>query len=392
MDMNEALSDRPVVQIGVISDDGYAVPTTVMLASAELNKSPGSVYEVHCLCNGMSDFCKSKLRALHRPDFRIHIIDCSGEKYAHIQLPPGITASTMIKCDLAELLPGVDKLLLLDGDILVKQDLTELWQTDITGKIVAAADDMPAMEELRLHELLDIEHYFNAGVMLLNLDIMRRENIGHQIIQAKENAPSSWKLGEQDPFNKVCHNRRVFLPLKWNMSPLSFLYWEYCIEHINRFFGTSYSTYTEMEDDAGIIHFCALKPWRNRLMPYAPLWQKYHDLSPYGNTNLTHEPEYPPARPTVDTTSGYIKLFGRIPFISYNKQEKRNDYTTLRVHLFKYIPFITVTDSGPRKLCVLFGFLRLYKLKRKHHLRKFYLFGCLHVYSSARAGESQYVK
>lgn len=348
-----SLENSRVVQICVISDDGYAMPTAVMLASARLNKNADSIYEIHCLCNGMSNFGKKKLSELHRDDFLIHILDCQSEKYANVKLPPGITASTMIKCDIAELLPHVDKILLLDGDILVKKDLLEIWQTDITDNIVAAVDDMVAMVDLGCHQLLDVQRYFNAGVMLLNLDMMRKENLGQKIIATKEAAPDSWRYGEQDPFNKVCDGSLVSLPLKWNMTPMTFRHLEHSIESINKFYGTSYGNYTEMEDDAGIIHFSAFKPWRNRLMPYTPIWQKYYNLSPYGDTNLEHEPEYPKI---LHVTEGNISLFGCIPFISIKENELR-------------------------KVCSLFGFLRLYKLKKRNNIRKFYLFGFLPIYS-----------
>lgn len=48
----------------------------------------------------------------------------------------------MIKCELAELLPHLDKVLFLDGDILVMGDLGELYDIDLGSNIVAAMREL----------------------------------------------------------------------------------------------------------------------------------------------------------------------------------------------------------------------------------------------------------
>ncbi len=341
------------IHICVISDDGYAVPTAVMLTSAKIHKSSQSRYCIHVLCNNMSAYYQRKFLELSTDDFRILIVECDSNKYEDINMPPNITSSTMIKCDLAELLPNVDKLLLLDGDIIVKKDLKELYEVDLSNKLVAATNDMVGMVNMKLHELVKVERYFNAGVMLLNLKLMRHERIGQKIIDTKRSAPSTWVLGEQDPFNKVCDGRSVILPASWNIQITLFRHMEHSIDAINDFYGTSYSSYTEMEDDAGILHFCFLKPWKNKLLDYAPLWQKYHDISPYGDTSLTHQNDYP-----------------FIPQI-----------TIKNIKLFGLLPIIHITENELRKECVLFGLIRLFKVKKRKNMRKVYLFGFLPLFS-----------
>ena len=352
MSENYQSSSRNIIHLAVISDDGYAVPTAVMLTSAKHNKKATNQYVVHCLCNNMSHFAKRKIMELDSHDFRILIQNCEADKYAGIELPPGITNSTMIKCDLPSLLPDTDKVLFLDGDLLVKKDLSELWETNLDEKMVAAVNDMVGMVDLKLDELIQVKNYFNAGVMLLNLKFMREKNLGEKIIETKMTAPSTWTLGEQDPFNKVGEGLLVPLPPKWNMTAMLLINNGHDIHNINQFYKTNYLNYTEMEDDAGIIHFCTYKPWRNRLMPYAMFWQKYHNISPYGDTNLEHIPNYPVI---LKRTSGHFNLFG--------------------------IPLLCIYDTELRTDCKLFGILRLFKIKKRDNIRKLYLFGVLPICS-----------
>lgn len=338
--------------ICVISDEGYAVPTTTMLTSALYNKNKNSNYIVHCLNNGMSNFSITKIMELNRPDFQVIIKNCSADKYNQLKMPPNITASTMIKCDIAELLDDVDNVLLIDGDILVLQDLSDVSNIDLGDNILAAVSDMVGVLDSKLDKKIEVEDYFNAGVMWLNLKRMRKEKIGEKIIEAKLKAPDTWILGEQDPFNKICDKRWTKLPPSWNVEILLLKHLNHTIRDINAYYKTNYNNYTELEDSAKILHFCCFKPWKNRLMPYAPIWQKYHDISPYSNTDLHHDSTYPLLLKTKTT---WFNIFG--------------------------IPLTKTVETELRIECKLFGFIRLYKIKKRGLLRKMYLFGLLPIYT-----------
>lgn len=339
---------RERIQLCAICDSGYAVPTTVMLTSAKLNKSADSQYHISLISNGLTLYEKQKFIELSSSDFQIDIIECDGSKYAGIPIASQFSTSVMIKCDLADILPELNKVLLLDGDILVKKDLSELWETDLGDNILAACSDMVGVVGDKLHELVGTPDYFNSGVLLLNLDIMRKEHIGQKVVETKLAAPSTWTLPEQDPYNVVCNGRWLKLPVKWNTSISLFKYFNYSISAINDYYGTHYGNYTELEDESCVMHFCVFKPWKNKLMHYADVWQKYHNMSPYGDTNLPHEAGYP-SEPIIETT--YIRLFGIVPIIRYVKKTHRED-------------------------CYMFGFIRLYKIKKKKDgKREYLLFG-----------------
>lgn len=138
------MHQKSTIHIAVISDEGYAIPTITMLTSARYNKSPERSYIIHVLGNNLSEFSQRKFRELERPDFSLRFYRCSSERYADIRLPQGTpwSLSTMIKCELAELLPQLDKVLFLDGDILVMGDLGELYDIDLGSNIVAAMREL----------------------------------------------------------------------------------------------------------------------------------------------------------------------------------------------------------------------------------------------------------
>ena len=356
------MSNDNTVHIAVISDEGYAIPTITMLTSARYNKSPERSYIIHVLGNNLSEFSQRKFRELERPDFSLRFYRCSSERYADIRLPQGVpwSLSTMIKCELAELLPQLDKVLFLDGDILVVGDLGELYDIALDGNVLAAVRELQG-ERKKLHKIIGTTHYFNAGVMLLNLKQMREEKLGEKIIQLKQQAPDTWRYGEQDPFNVVCEGRTHYLHPRWNFLSTIYMHGKdtWSIEEFNAFYHTSYANYTEMEEDAVIHHFAWLKPWKNKNMRHAALWQKYHDISPMGNTSLEHIENYPPSPPPPSRFKHDIRLLGILPFLRVKSTPK-----AIRVHLLG-LPIIKITKGAKISRLLLFSFLPLLSWKTR---------------------------
>ena len=98
-----------------------------------------------------------------------------------------VSVATFYRLYAGELLPqSVNRVLYLDGDIIVTGDLSQLWGIDMTGRAVAAVDDA-VFANKRPKELHYPEEagYFNAGVLLMNLDYWRKNDIGKMLIQQK---------------------------------------------------------------------------------------------------------------------------------------------------------------------------------------------------------------
>ena len=88
---------------------------------------------------------------------------------------------------LPELLPsGVEKVLYLDCDLIIRDDLSSLWETDVSATAFAAAHelDSPAVKArlvdgVRFHRELGLTRdraRFNSGVLVLNLAQWRRSH------------------------------------------------------------------------------------------------------------------------------------------------------------------------------------------------------------------------
>jgi lipopolysaccharide biosynthesis glycosyltransferase len=127
---------------------------------------------------------------------------------------------------LPELLPGVDKILYLDADIIAVDSIAPLWETDLGDHYLAAVTNVWEPWNLGYVESLNLaKPYFNSGVLLMNLQLMRRDDATARLVAlAHEKGWLPW--GDQDALNIVLGHGRLELHPRWNfMNSLVIFDW-----------------------------------------------------------------------------------------------------------------------------------------------------------------------
>ncbi len=116
-------------------------------------------------------------------------------------------------------LGDLDNVLYIDSDALVVDSLEPLLQVKLNSHYFAAVTNVvPAQFKDRAASLgmPGPEHYFNAGVALWNLELMRTQGFVEQVQDfAHENIEDLLWL-EQDALNAMFWSRRLALPPRWN--------------------------------------------------------------------------------------------------------------------------------------------------------------------------------
>jgi lipopolysaccharide biosynthesis glycosyltransferase len=120
---------------------------------------------------------------------------------------------------LPELLPHMDRVLYLDVDTIAVDSLDELWRTDLTDYFVAAVTNVFMRQDARHPIALGLDSeiaYFNSGVLLMNLDEMRRHDCSRSLreLALTQGARLAWP--DQDALNLVLGGRRRALRPRWN--------------------------------------------------------------------------------------------------------------------------------------------------------------------------------
>ncbi|MBR2011979.1 MAG: glycosyltransferase family 8 protein [Alphaproteobacteria bacterium] len=119
--------------------------------------------------------------------------------------------------------PSVEKMLYLDSDTLILDDLTELYNTDVSQHVLGAVRDMaptekedvPGSKEVKAFEDNILKHgvYVNSGVLLMNQAKMRENKDLLLNIQVPLRFP------DQDIINAAFDGRIKILPLRYNFVP-----------------------------------------------------------------------------------------------------------------------------------------------------------------------------
>ncbi len=128
----------------------------------------------------------------------------------------------------ADLLPErVTRAIYLDADVLVRADLARLWATpqkdfpvlavrDAGAPIVSAPRGLLNYAELGLAR---DRAYFNAGVMLLDLERWRAESLGARLLRYLETHAHAIRWWDQDALNAVLAGHWGELDPRWNQIP-----------------------------------------------------------------------------------------------------------------------------------------------------------------------------
>jgi lipopolysaccharide biosynthesis glycosyltransferase len=135
--------------------------------------------------------------------------------------------ATWYRVFLPELVPDADRALYLDADAIVLDDLTPLWRTELGDHLVAAVTNVFQWDHAGRPAAIGLgedTEYFNAGVLLLNLELMRREGTSRALRDfAVANADRlDWR--DQDALNLVLADRRLALAPRWNAMNSVLLY------------------------------------------------------------------------------------------------------------------------------------------------------------------------
>ncbi len=116
------------------------------------------------------------------------------------------TYMVLIRAAYTKIFPQLDKILSIDMDTVVNEDISDLWELDLTDYYIAAVEEK---------ELTEAEgSYFNMGVAMLNLQKIREDKKDDEMIDALNTYWYRYK--EQDCFNEFFRGHALILPSDYN--------------------------------------------------------------------------------------------------------------------------------------------------------------------------------
>lgn len=117
---------------------------------------------------------------------------------------------------LPELLRDVDLCLYLDSDTLVVDDLTPLFRISMEEYYLAGVfENISAARAQSVGSAIPIDTYVNSGVLLMNLERMRKDSVQEKLLRADMNSIAP----DQDILNICCYGGIRLLPAEYNYIP-----------------------------------------------------------------------------------------------------------------------------------------------------------------------------
>lgn len=270
------------INLALCCDDNFVIPTLVCLTSVFENDN-GSSFDVYIVTAGISIVNEEKFQKLSKLyGHSIKIIKISAEISGKFHTRGRYAYATYFRYYLPDII-NADKVIYLDGDIIVRHDIEELWNFDIDDFACAAVEDQRCSDVTMYNRFYLETAYFNAGVLLINLKYWRCHNISEKLIKYTIKNKDLCFYQDQDALNVVLSGQVLYLPYNFNFQEL----W-YLDEKSNPAHFSKWSEIRKFKDSPFIIHYCVSeKPWfyeckhplRNEWIKYA----KMHTFIGYQN-------------------------------------------------------------------------------------------------------------
>ena len=194
---------------------------------------------------------------------------------------PKVSSTDYYRLMLDTLLPNEDKVIALDGDLLVLEDLTALWNIDICDYYLGACyfrpHDMYNRQYVQDVLGLDIGKRVNIGVMLMNLKEIKANKLQEKFL-AKIGV---FQVMSEDIINFVCKDKIKYIPIKYNFN-LHFYKYRDLLAGDPHY---SIQEYDEADKYPAIFHYTLEKPWKVKTKKRKE-WLFYFEKSPYKDEDL----------------------------------------------------------------------------------------------------------
>lgn len=284
------------MNVAISFDQNFITPTYVFLTSVFDNNKDQKI-SFHAIATGVADKDKQEIASYvqqHGADINYYTIDDQNLSNFIVPEHSYFTVATYYRLFFPSLVPNhVQKLLYIDTDTVVVGNLSKLYQTDIQPYPAAAALDTAVIIRPDLG-IKQPGHYFNAGVLLIDINKWREQKISEKSIQFLIDFPEKIQWVDQDALNAVLYQNIYKLHSGYNVTFYDIP------QDLPR------SKYKKFVADQYIIHYTTglHKPWSLRgenKLRY--IYHHYLKKSPRKDEN-----KYKSQNLDINTTSFFVKV------------------------------------------------------------------------------------
>lgn len=252
----------------------YLVPACVCVFSIlENSDSDDSFHVVLLLTERLNIDERKALESLCSNRLSIEFLDMENIEL-DIYIDERFTIAASYRLLLPELLPSLNKVIYIDCDIVVRQNLYKVYQeSNITNYYLAGVYEATLDSQVDYVRSLgcDPGKYFNSGFLIMNLEKLREHGMVTKFLQYAK--CDQLQFPDQDVLNQLCKD--YFLPISPVYNSIRTCFIE---KYKYVFLKYYYEEQWLKVQSTGNIHYTGGKPWSTYTIKFDTWWSYYYRL------------------------------------------------------------------------------------------------------------------
>lgn len=251
------------LNIVLATDNQYIIPCMVTISSILSSAKTGTTFNFIIICpKELSHISRQKIASIEEKfeQASVSFLEIDDTRLNSAVMTAHVSAASYYRLFISSLIP-YDRCLYIDCDMIVTEDLTEVYNTELDGYYAAGVKDMGVQCHFSEYEeyagyldIPDMYSYVNAGFMVFNLGKIRDDGIGCKMINLID---KGYQYMDQDIINRLFYGKIKLIPLKY----------DFFTEYVGSMPKQNLSGYTleELKDIGqriAVYHFAGVfKPW-----------------------------------------------------------------------------------------------------------------------------------
>ena len=233
-DVTERADSADVVHVACCFDRKMELPFLVLASSLKRHLKGDRKVILHAFHSDPIAHDLVYFVGLNSATFELRLRQIENRFHGPVTWPSHLTAATLLRLLLPSVLKDIDRVVYLDCDLVVLGDITPLYDTDLLGFPLAACLDFwltgappfapPGWDVGEWHKFLkevvglaDWKTYFNAGVLVMDLNRFRNTGFVHAAEEFLERTNYKTPFVDQEALNHVIDGAFVRLDSRWNV-------------------------------------------------------------------------------------------------------------------------------------------------------------------------------
>lgn len=265
------MKNKNIIPVFFAVDDGYIPFLGIALKSLIDNASDENKYQIKILYTNVSSENIRRIKKYEKENINIEFVDLNKQLEdikEKLYTRNYFSNTTYYRLFIPELYPEYKKAIYIDSDTICLTDIANLYNIDMENNLIAGVPDgaIQAIDVFkdyveRVVGVSDYNNYFNAGIIVMNLEELRKYKFQDKFI---------YMLGkvrfevaqDQDYMNRLCKGRVKLLDFSWNRMPIM----------------------GKQTGDINIIHYnLGAKPWYFDDVLYQEYFWKYAEKTDFYN-------------------------------------------------------------------------------------------------------------